>query len=90
MRLCRNWKPAAAFVVNLLTSDTWHENLYLRTGYFLLLYERTGCPKMASAAREFLLAVTEMNRAMRAGLRDLRRGTLEYPVLRSRRSAAGV
>jgi hypothetical protein len=56
MRSLTNWERAAAFVVNLLTSDRPHANLYVRTGYFLPLYLRTACPKLASAAREFLLA----------------------------------
>jgi hypothetical protein len=60
MRSCWNWESGAAFVVNLLTSDPRHANLYVRTGYFLLLYEGTGCPKMAPAAREFLLASIQL------------------------------
>lgn len=31
-----------AFVVNLLTSVTLREKLYVGTGFFLLLYGRTG------------------------------------------------
>ena len=50
----RNWEPGGAFVVNLLTSDAPHANLYEGTGYFLSLYLGTGLPKFGiGSARVF-------------------------------------
>jgi hypothetical protein len=72
MRSRWNWEPAAAFVVNQLTSDPPLANLYLRTGYFLLLYEGTGCPKTASAAREFSLPLIKFIGRIERDFRDLR------------------